>query len=110
MKKTNSQRSREMKRYWIRPAALFEYKPKGFPTFEIIKPDDIKDSLIVWHKVEDEGIPLEQGYYWCRLGNDIYETIYLGLDKLNRLYWQSDWVNFNDIDVEYWAEIIPPKE
>lgn len=101
-----------MKRYWIRPAALFEYKPKGFPTFEIIKTDD---RPLVWHKVEDE-LPEGEGYYLVYF---LADTEY-GNEATYDICWYSNYCNWSmgaftmaedGLIPTHWAYLPrPPKE
>ena len=43
-----------MKRYWVDIPNLTNSTMELYQPVEMVKYDDIKDSLIVWHKVEDE--------------------------------------------------------
>ena len=84
-----------IKRYWARMSSLFESKPQGLETVELIGADDIKDSFIVWHKVED-GLPRdniavitivkdrydERGYHY-----EIWDRGQLGINPEIALYW-----------------------
>ena len=47
-----------MKRYWVDIPNLTNSTMELYQPVEMVKYDDIKDSLIVWHRVEDE-LPLQ---------------------------------------------------
>ena len=98
-----------MKRYFVHPDCYFEEGSpeigKRFVAF--IKEDDIKDSLIVWHKVEDGDWPNIGEDIICDTGAETFEGYLVD--------WGCGFYSYKheteSVDVIQWAYLPkPPKE
>jgi len=97
-----------IKKYWFK---LCDDRTDRSPneqvgSFEFVKTFDIKDSLIVWHKVED-GLPLQPNT-GIIIGMSIHGF-------LRHIYWVfGKWfdarIQEEVSDIIHWAYIKPPKE
>ena len=100
-----------MKRYWVDIPNLTNGTMELYQPVEMVKYDDIKDSLIVWHDLEEnpDDLPERDDRYVLLYRHEgmpilrLYIGDYLSVEK--------KWLGIpRAVEIIYWTEIKPPKE
>jgi len=108
-----------IKRYWARMSTLFESKPQGLETIELIRKSDIADSLVKWHDLPDDLPPedleaLVRGWsisVWLLDNKKKYHYGCFALPYNGQ--WEPDcdysnYENITDVKIIAWAYPKPP--